>query len=70
MRIDAPSTESTAEARAPVPSDLEDTDVPPAPCAPGAGPWVVAATVLGSGMTFLDGTVVNAALPVLQSRLG
>src|SRR3954471_9685392 len=41
-----------------------------APCDPASAPWVVAATVLGSGMTFLDGTVVNAALPILQSRLG
>jgi EmrB/QacA subfamily drug resistance transporter len=29
------------------------------------GRWVVAATVLGSGMAFLDGTVVNVALPTI-----
>ena len=29
----------------------------------GAGRWVLAVTVLGSGMAFLDGTVVNIALP-------
>lgn len=29
----------------------------------GAGRWLVAVTVLGSGMAFLDGTVVNVALP-------
>jgi EmrB/QacA subfamily drug resistance transporter len=28
-----------------------------------AGRWVLAVTVLGSGMAFLDGTVVNVALP-------
>ena len=28
------------------------------------------ASVLGSGMTFLDGTAVNVALPVLQQQLG
>jgi EmrB/QacA subfamily drug resistance transporter len=28
-----------------------------------AGRWVIAVTVLGSGMAFLDGTVVNVALP-------
>src|SRR6476620_9277809 len=28
-----------------------------------AGRWVLAVTVLGSGMAFLDGTVVNIALP-------
>lgn len=30
-----------------------------------AGRWVVVATVLGSGMAFLDGTVVNVALPAI-----
>src|SRR5581483_9055509 len=33
------------------------------------GPWVLAATILGSGMAFIDGTVVNVALPALQSAL-
>ncbi len=32
--------------------------------------WVVAATVLGSGMAFLDGTVVNVALPAISDDLG
>src|SRR5438067_1701848 len=27
--------------------------------------WVIGATVLGSGIAFLDGTVVNVALPAL-----
>jgi EmrB/QacA subfamily drug resistance transporter len=35
-----------------------------------AGPWVLAATILGSSMAFIDGTVVNVALPALQSALG
>jgi EmrB/QacA subfamily drug resistance transporter len=39
-----------------------------APCAPQAGPWVLAATILGSSMAFIDGTVVNVALPVLQAQ--
>ena len=34
------------------------------------GPWILAATILGSSMTFIDGTVVNVALPALQSALG
>src|SRR3954469_24607767 len=34
------------------------------------GPWVLAATILGSSMAFIDGTVVNVALPALQSALG
>ena len=34
-----------------------------------AGRWVVAATVLGSGIAFLDGTVVNVALPTIGRDL-
>jgi EmrB/QacA subfamily drug resistance transporter len=41
-----------------------------APCAKRAAPWVLAATILGSSITFIDGTVVNVALPVLQRELG
>ena len=33
------------------------------------GRWVVAAAVLGSGVAFLDGTVVNAALPAISRDL-
>jgi EmrB/QacA subfamily drug resistance transporter len=33
------------------------------------GRWVVAAAVLGSGVAFLDGTVVNAALPAIADDL-
>jgi EmrB/QacA subfamily drug resistance transporter len=35
----------------------------------GAGRWVIVATVLGSGMAFLDGTVVNVALPAIGRDL-
>ncbi len=34
-----------------------------------AGRWVLIAAILGSGMAFLDSTVVNVALPVLQRDL-
>src|SRR5712671_4542508 len=34
-----------------------------------AGSWVLAATILGSSMAFVDGTVVNVALPAIQSGL-
>jgi EmrB/QacA subfamily drug resistance transporter len=34
------------------------------------GPWILAATILGSSMAFIDSTVVNVALPALQSALG
>ena len=33
------------------------------------GPWILAATILGSSMAFIDGTVVNVALPALQTGL-
>jgi EmrB/QacA subfamily drug resistance transporter len=33
------------------------------------GRWVLVATILGSSMAFIDGTVVNVALPVLQTSL-
>ncbi len=33
------------------------------------GVWVLAATILGSSMVFIDGTVVNIALPALQVAL-
>ncbi len=39
------------------------------PCAAQAGPWVLAATILGSSMAFIDSTVVNVALPALQTTL-
>jgi EmrB/QacA subfamily drug resistance transporter len=41
--------------------------LPSAP--PGRGRWVLAATILASSMAFIDGTVVNVALPALQSNL-
>ncbi|MGH7527860.1 MAG: MFS transporter [Gemmatimonadales bacterium] len=37
---------------------------------PGTEPWVLAASILGSSMAFIDGTAVNVALPVLQETLG
>ena len=36
----------------------------------GAGHWVLAVAVLGSGLAFLDGTVVNVALPDIGRDLG
>ena len=38
-------------------------------CAERDKPWVLAATILGSSMAFIDGSVVNVALPALQSDL-
>lgn len=41
----------------------------PAPCLQRTRPWVLAATILGSSMAFINSTVVNVALPTLQSQL-
>jgi len=35
-----------------------------------AGRWVLAASILGSSMAFIDGSVVSVALPVLQEEFG
>src|SRR5215831_1625312 len=40
-----------------------------APCTERSRPWVLAATILGSSMAFIDSTAVNVALPALQSNL-
>ncbi|CAA9445719.1 Uncharacterized MFS-type transporter [uncultured Rubrobacteraceae bacterium] len=41
-----------------------------APCTRAAAPWVLAATIIGSAMAFIDGTITNVALPQIQQRLG
>ena len=39
------------------------------PCPRSSQKWVLAATILGSSLAFIDGTVVNVALPTLQTNL-
>ena len=39
------------------------------PCTKSAGRWILAATILASSMVFIDGTVINVALPALQASL-
>lgn len=39
------------------------------PCARDVRPWILTATILGSSMAFIDSTVVNVALPILQEQL-
>jgi len=56
MPIKAPSEESAARAARGV-------------VQPRSGPWVLIATILASSMAFIDGTVVNVALPALQAAL-
>src|SRR5438067_5545441 len=38
-------------------------------CAKSRGRWILAATILATSMAFIDGTVVNVALPALQTNL-
>jgi EmrB/QacA subfamily drug resistance transporter len=40
-----------------------------APCSKKAAPWILAATILGSSLAFIDGSIVNLALPALQVSL-
>jgi EmrB/QacA subfamily drug resistance transporter len=40
------------------------------PCRPSSRPWIIAAASLGSGMAFLDSTILNVALPAMQADLG
>lgn len=55
----------------PIKSPSEETTARFSPCGtnPCRGPWVLIATILASSMAFIDGTVVNVALPALQSAL-
>ena len=43
---------------------------PVSPCSAAARRWTLVAAILGSSMAFVDGTVVNVALPALQRELG
>src|SRR6266700_4039341 len=38
-----------------------------APCGEKARTWILGATILASSMAFIDGTVVNVAIPALQT---
>jgi len=38
-------------------------------CPERARRWVLATSIIGSSMAFVDGSVVNVALPALQSEL-
>ncbi len=56
---------------------MPDAVVPVPSGAPSAAPpaahdprWALVVAILGSGMAFLDSTVVNVALPVMQRSLG
>lgn len=44
--------------------------VPCTPCARRDRPWVLAVAILGSSLAFIEGSVVNLALPAIQTDLG
>jgi len=58
-----------------VPSDVHAISAVDATAAAGKAkaassePWTLAATILGSSLSFIDGTVVNVALPTMQRDL-
>jgi len=56
-------------ARAPCDEAVITSGKSAAECAKAVRRWTLAATILGSSMVFIDGTVVNVALPALQSNL-
>jgi EmrB/QacA subfamily drug resistance transporter len=55
--------------RAPCDEGIIHAAAPTPGCADRAKPWVLAATILGSSMAFIDGSAVNVALPLIQSDL-
>ena len=57
-----PSVENTGAQT----SDLEKSATQKS-APPKSGPWILAATILGSSMAFIDGTIVNVAAPKFQS---
>lgn len=45
------------------------TEAPGARVSPRTEVWILAATILGSGISAIDGTAVNVALPIMQRSL-
>src|SRR5262245_55413036 len=52
--------------RLPCDQGLIDAGRGTAACGAGQARFILIATILGSSMAFIDGTVVNVALPILQ----
>ena len=55
--------------RGPCDENLIRAGAPAAPEPRSRGRWILAATILASSMAFIDSTVVNVALPALQTHL-
>jgi EmrB/QacA subfamily drug resistance transporter len=58
-----------AVVREPCGESITRAPPPIAPCSKARGRWILTATILASSMAFIDGTVVNVALPALQTSL-
>jgi hypothetical protein len=56
--------------RSPCDEGVVRTSRASAPCTPASGPWVLAATIIGSAMFFIDSTITNVALLQIQEPLG
>ena len=52
-----------------LPQDSLDSTTTNFPVTKSVGRWVLLATILGSGMAFIDSTAMNVVVPVLQSEL-
>jgi EmrB/QacA subfamily drug resistance transporter len=59
---------STARARPCEIGTIESVRSQPT-CAERAKPWVLAATILGSSLAFIDESIVNVALPAIETNL-
>src|SRR5438270_9760216 len=55
--------------REPCDENVIRAGAPRSTCSKARGRWILAATILASSMAFIDGTVVNVALPALQTSL-
>jgi EmrB/QacA subfamily drug resistance transporter len=57
---------------APPSRDLAPAFAAPAPAGVPlrSRPWILAATIIGSSMVFIDATVVNVAVPAMQAQFG
>jgi EmrB/QacA subfamily drug resistance transporter len=60
---------STAAMKPPCDEAVIESTNAEIPRAARSGPWILAATILASGMAFIDSTVVNIALPAIQTSL-
>src|SRR5271167_3060196 len=56
--------------RPPCDESVIRSQIATSPCRRQERLWILVATIVGSSMAFIDGTLVNVALPALQSSFG